>query len=415
MSRPRLRPGSDSKDRIEMLDSGAARAPVKARRFFQRIRDWTWIKQTIYSDYLVPWAMKVGFTAPVIYVVDGFAGRGGYADEETGERAIGTPVIAALRAREYNQRRPGRKMRLICVERDSENYRALAKRMAGFSDVATIYKGSFGELAGEIGAEIGDAPALILLDPIGLKAIGVSACDALLHRAGKTDVFVIVDFTIAYRAAGQLLPSGEPDSKYPGARALAANVDDFFGGTRDWLPIIRSGRRSESIERLLIDLYFENVLGGRFKYKAPYPVRRHYTAPPRYWIVNAADVLDAFELFTDEIAKIDRELYLRTYSENALPGLAEEMYERELVKRHADLEHHIRERITSAGSGGIRFGILYEELLVQHFGRVKTGAVKKAVKTLVRGEELRRDNPRAHAKLERNELIRPPDGKRLPH
>src|SRR5205823_4113108 len=99
--------------------------------------------------------------------------------------------------------------------------------------------------------------------------------------------------------------------------------------------------RSERVERRLIDLYFEKVLGGRFKYKASYPVRRHYTAPPRYWIVNAADVLDAFELFTDEIAKIDRQLYLRTYGENSLPGLAEDMYERELASRHAQLERNI--------------------------------------------------------------------------
>ena len=88
---------------------------------------------------------------------------------------------------------------------------ALAERMSGCSDVATVHKGGFGELAGQIAAEIGDAPALILLDPIGLKAIGASACKTLLHRAGKTDVFVIVDFTIAYRAAGQLFDDGEPD------------------------------------------------------------------------------------------------------------------------------------------------------------------------------------------------------------
>jgi len=78
-----------------MHDQSASRAPVKARRFFTRIRDWAWIKHTIFRDYLVPWAMKVGFTAPTIYVVDGFAGRGSYIDETTGERSDGSPVIAA--------------------------------------------------------------------------------------------------------------------------------------------------------------------------------------------------------------------------------------------------------------------------------------------------------------------------------
>jgi hypothetical protein len=73
-------------------------------------------------------------------------------------------VIAALRARDYNKRRPGRNMRLICVERDPENYKALAERMSGFSDVATVHKGSFRELAGQIGTQIGGAPALIRSD-----------------------------------------------------------------------------------------------------------------------------------------------------------------------------------------------------------------------------------------------------------
>lgn len=390
-----------------MHKAGATRAPVKARRFFEKIRDWAWIKHTIYRDYLVPWAMKVGITAPVIYVIDGFAGRGSYSDEATGEHSDGSPVIAALRARDYNKRRPSRKMRLICVERDRENYEALAERMAGFDDVADVRYGSFGELSERIATEIGDAPALILIDPIGLKAIGAKACRTLIHRTGKTDVFVIVDFTIAYRAAGQLLKAGDPDPRYPGAAALASNVDDFFGDSRDWHPIVRSGPRSERIERELIDLYFENVLAGCFEYKAAYPVRRNYTAPPRYWIVNAADVVDAFELFVDGIAKIDRELYLRTYGENALPGLAEETYETEIEKRIKALTSDIIDTVVASGSAGIAFGVLYEQMLVAHFGHVRTGMVKKTVKVLVERHKLTREKAWWNAALDADETIRP--------
>jgi three-Cys-motif partner protein len=388
-----------------MPESGASGTPVKARRFFTKIRDWAWIKHTIFSDYVVPWAMKVGTTAPVIYVIDGFAGRGSYTDDETGDRSDGSPVIAALHARRYNARRPGRRMKLICVERDAENYEALAERMSGFTDVASVRHGSFGEIAPAIAAEIGDAPALVLIDPIGLKAIGASACSALTHRKGKTDIFVIVDFIIAYRAAGQLLDNGEPDPKYPGAAALAANVDDFFGGTREWLPIIRSGPRCDDIERKLIDLYFENVLGGRFSYTAAYPVRRNYTAPPRYWIVNAADILDAFELFADEIVKIDKALYLRTYGENTLPGMAEEMYERELEVRSTNLKADILAVVGAAGTERIAFGSIYEQMLTEHFGLVSTGTVKKAVKALVRQEKLKRQKDWWNAKFDLDEKI----------
>jgi hypothetical protein len=81
---------------------------------------------------------------------------------------------------------------------------------------------------------IGNDPALVLLDPIGLKAINAEACRELLDRQGKTDLFVIVDFSIVHRTRGMLDESGEPLVGRRSAPKLAANVDAFYAGSKAW-------------------------------------------------------------------------------------------------------------------------------------------------------------------------------------
>jgi hypothetical protein len=117
-------------------------------------------------------------------------------------------------------------------------------------------------------------------------------------------------------------------------------------------------------------------------------------------------VIDAFELFADEIVKIDRELYIRTYGENALPGIAEGLYEREVDGRITSLTEDILETVAAAGTEGIPFGTLYEQMLVAHFGRITTGQVKKTTKALVKERKLTRRKAWWNAALDSDEVIR---------
>jgi three-Cys-motif partner protein len=91
--------------------------PSKAATFFTTHREWQWIKHLILADYLRPWAAKVGFRDKEIFVVDAFAGTGSYVDPATGEQSDGSPVIAARRAQKYEEERPGKTMRVLCVEK----------------------------------------------------------------------------------------------------------------------------------------------------------------------------------------------------------------------------------------------------------------------------------------------------------
>src|SRR5205085_10338393 len=97
-----------------------------AKKFFSRIRPWQWIKHSIFTQYLVVWAAKVGSPpqARTIWVIDAFAGAGEFTDAASGETVEGSPVKAALVAKAYNDRpdkkASGKELRLICIERDPE-------------------------------------------------------------------------------------------------------------------------------------------------------------------------------------------------------------------------------------------------------------------------------------------------------
>jgi len=159
----------------------------------------------------------VGSRAWTIFVVDLFAGAGTYVDVLNGGRADGSPVIFARQAQRYAKERPGRQLKVICVERNGKNAKALKERVKGFGDIVTVLRGSFTRHLDKIAATMGDAPSLILFDPIRLKPISAETIRPLLHRTGKTDVFMVLHFKVLHRTAGMLLDSGHADPTKRGA------------------------------------------------------------------------------------------------------------------------------------------------------------------------------------------------------
>jgi len=387
--------------------------PDRSRVFFKSSRKWQWIKHLMLADYLTPWSNKVGFTAETIFVVDAFAGAGSYEDPNDGSRSDGSPVIAARRAAAYARERPKKSMHVICVERNPENFSDLSSRMKGFVDdgVATLHKGPFGEYAATIADRIATAPALILLDPIGLKSIDAVTCRRLLDREGKTDVFVVIDFSIAHRSAGKLLDNGTPNPESAGSAKTAENVDAFFDGDTRWRKIAKNPRLSAyEREQQYLDIYFKDVLGARYGFKSAYPVYAAFAdveKAPEYWIVHACDFIDAAFLMSDEIAKVERELYRRTFdTPGTLEGLADAEYEARTESVMETLEERMLRAIEDAGTAGIRFHDVELAMLGLFFGQLKRGAIGKTAKALVRSEKARREKEWWNAAWGSNERLR---------
>jgi three-Cys-motif partner protein len=145
-----------------------------------------------------------------------FAGAGAYTDVVTGQKTDGSPVIFARQAVRYAKEHPGRRLNVICVERNKKNMEALKQRVGGFS-LVTLLLGSFARHIDGIVSMIGLAPTLILFDPIGLKPIAADTIRPLVHRKGKTDVFMVLHFKVVHRTAGMLLETGHADPTIPGA------------------------------------------------------------------------------------------------------------------------------------------------------------------------------------------------------
>ena len=381
-----------------------------AKRFFRTVRPWQWIKHTVFTQYLKVWAWKVGSQAKTIWVIDAFAGAGEFRDAGTGENAPGSPLRAALVAKEYNEhpkkKTEGKTLRLICVERDPEHYASLCERLKGFGFV-TVLHGEFGEQADEIARMIGHDPALVLLDPIGVKSIHADVCRKLLHRRGKTDAFVNVQFAVVHRAGGMLLPDGEPDPANAVAAGNVENIDEFFG-TKDWRKIALSGASKDDREAAYLRLYFDTVVGPRYSSKHAYPVRRTYEGPPRYFLAHIADHPDAEWLINDLLASVESRLYVQSRERedpNILERFAEALDAARLETLHRDVGKEVLALLRASRAQTLRYGSVCLALRRAYFGKLKRGDYSKIVKKLYEDGQLKREKNGKHPALTDDEPL----------
>jgi three-Cys-motif partner protein len=362
---------------------------------------------------VTPWAAKLGSIANTIFIVDLFAGAGSYKDLLTGLKTDGSPVIFARQALRYAEKFPGRTLQVLCVERNRQNAAALQERVGGFGSIVTVLRGSFARHLGTILSTIGTAPALILFDPIGLKMIAAETIRPLLHRKGKTDVFMVLHFKVIHRTAGMLLPSGHADPAIPCARRAALMLDAVFGSPR-WRFIAKNPRIKsvEERERAYLNLYFEDVFGDRYEWLCAYPVRASFKSKVQYWLVHASDHIDAHRLMNDEIVKLEEHLYRKTYEhENSLEGFADMEWQTRIDADEALLRERIFALVSESPGKAMTFAQVQDALFGEFFGRVKTGAYIRAAKALVKAERLEREKPRVDAKFDPHERLSLPIGK----
>lgn len=387
---------------------------TNAKTFFGRIRPWQWIKHSIFAQYLAVWAMKVGSppTAKTIWVIDAFAGAGEFVDEKTGETSIGSPVLAAVFAKTKYNARPdkiaqGKQLRLICIERDREHYEALKERLSGFA-FAEVLPGEFGEHADQIIKKIGSDRALVLLDPIGVKSIDAETCKKLLHRPGKTDAFVNVQFAVVHRTRGQLDANGEPDPAVQGSEANVRNIDGFFG-TNEWRKRIAiNGKPSKEQEAEYLQLYYDSVVGPSFSCKHHYPVRATYRGKPKYYLVHIADHPDADWLINDLLATVESRLYIVSCErENpyAITGFYEDEDKRRIAELRTTLGAAMVKLLGEQPNKTMTFDQLRLTLRAHFFGQLKEGDYDKALKQLYEDGKVEREKTGKRPKLGLTEKI----------
>jgi three-Cys-motif partner protein len=377
---------------------------------FEKYRNWQWIKHLILKDYAFKWSVILGPSNSEIVVVDTCAGAGSYTDPDTEETVgDGSPVIFGRRAKAYTEQNgPGRSMRVICCEKNGNNYKSLVEAVKPFEPHVKTMRGAFWRHVPSIAQEIGDSPALILIDPIGVADIPADTWRPFLERKGKTDLFFVLHFAGVHRVGGWLLPNGEPKPDL--------TIDRVFN-TREWRPIAADGSLSrEEKERRWVKLFFENVIHHRHEWKCYCEVKARATSPVKYWLVHASNDRKPYTLMNDEITKVNEELLRREYPTD---GLLEGFVEADLGAHRDQIEREIEaavfEYLAEVGGGTLPYGAIEDKLLKRFFGRATVGANGpnvhwRVVKRLIKDDRLLREkNKGARADpLERISLPTPP-------
>ena len=388
-------------------------------RQFDEYRDWQWIKHLILRKYAFLWSEILGKSYGEIVVVDTCAGAGSYTDPDTGSViSEGSPVIFARRAKEYTERRgPGKSMRVICCEKNRNNYTSLVETLRPFEPHVKTLPGGFEQHVPAIAQELGNAPALILLDPIGVGTIPADTWRPLLERKGKTDIFVVLHFAGLHRVGGWLLTDGSPNPAISGAKSGAATHDRVFNGP-GWRaialdPALMGEEHREERERRYVKLFFEQVIGARHRWKCYCEVKAQYTSPVKYWLVHASDDRKPYELMNDEIVAVNETLFAR---EHGGDGQLENFLEAELAAHHAYIErkiaHAALEYVAAAPGSVLPYGALDDLLLRRFVGRARSNVPWRVVKRLCKEGRLTREKKLGAAADPHEKITLPGSGAR---
>jgi len=381
---------------------------------FDDYRDWQWIKHLILRQYAYAWSVIVGKRARSIFVVDTCAGAGSYTDPDTGSTiSEGSPVIFAKRAKAYTEEHgPGKTMHVICCEKNHHNYESLVANLRPYEPHVTILpQGGFERHVPWIADKLGNAPAMILLDPIGVASMPADTWRPMLVRTAKTDLFLVLHFAGVHRLRGWMLPDGSPNPDIAGARSGVQNMDRVFNGP-EWRaialdPQLDGEEHREERESRYVQLFFDQVIGRRHWWKGFIAVRARYTSPVKYWLIHASDDEKPYELMNDQVVRVNELLLNRENADDAqLEGFAEVDLEAHRETTWRELEEAIRSCVATASGGEMPFGAIREQLANRFFGRVRWTGYGQAIRNLCKAGKLSRETTPLRAKFEDYEVIR---------
>jgi len=217
-------------------------------------REHTRVKHILLEKYLAPWIKILGRRHARICFVDGFAGRGEYADG-----TLGSPIKALKVADElaglYS------KMSFVFIEKDEDNFRNLEEVIEREEDSIrnlrnmeiTTEPGEFAEVVNKMCAESEEDrvldPCFFFVDPFGFGGVPFDIFKAIFSMP-RTEV--LFTFMVSYIA------------RFIDEPQLASTFTTLFGG-EDWRQVAPLERREQS----LIELYrqqLHQVAGVRYSW-----------------------------------------------------------------------------------------------------------------------------------------------------
>jgi three-Cys-motif partner protein len=382
--------------------------------FFSEANPRSIDKLELLAGYLKPLCYKLGSSCGPrrpwkhVWIVDGMAGQGAYAPDAGGRVQDGSPLIAAKWAKQLQIDRHYPIVRCVNVEADTDNFVQLERNLAAWRDVAIALRGEFADHVDDIIDMIGTDPALVFLDPFGVKGIEMEIIEKLLGRGAKTKTELLVHFSdrTFKRMAGNL--SDNTARKPVGVKSANAKLTqlDRVVGTPMWRRIWDSPEydNKEAMDRIA-ELYLSE-LRRRIGFANQILMRDNYGDTPAYRLVFCTGSPHGVEQVSHLAHRYETEL-----KDRARPGQIDLFSEQEARQQLTAL----RDRIQALGVQ--RDPITPQEirhlLVPELFGLHSSTDYAKAIRELVARGTVDRDNPVGIKDDERLRFIEPAQGSLL--
>lgn len=156
--------------------------------FFDELKEWSERKLRLLRNY-IDGATRILGTIDHVYYVDGFAGRGTYGRDNENQ-VPGSPIRAALLARQYKNEGRAYSLSCINVENNRDTFDELQSATEPYRDVVKNLFGPFIDNVDAILKIVGDNPVICFLDPFGIDGMDMSGIEKLMRRGGVTDFWI---------------------------------------------------------------------------------------------------------------------------------------------------------------------------------------------------------------------------------
>jgi three-Cys-motif partner protein len=213
--------------------------PRRSKLFWNAAKDWSRRKHLILSYYLTPAAPKLRTQSPDgrVVVLDGFAGRGKYADNSPG-----SPIYMGQLAETCRVWNNPVALHIYNVEPDAASFDDLCASTRKWSDAGYLHnlRGTFQEKRPVVLQEAGSAPLFAFLDPFRPSHLNFQDIVPLLARTALTEVCIVFHTPAVIRMLRAVRPAARTSEEQKEKLRVALN--EVFGGRR-WerlldLPII---------------------------------------------------------------------------------------------------------------------------------------------------------------------------------
>jgi three-Cys-motif partner protein len=284
-------------------------------------------KHAIVKNYIPPFLAMTGSTSEGrrVVVMDGFAGRGRYADRSPGSAELILQAIQKLR--------DSRTVAAFFAETDSENFQALESVVGEYARKglrAWALRGAAEDhLAGVVAVAQG-LPLFLFLDPCGamLPFMQLARVLGANRRASRPPTEVLLNFSAEFtrRTAGQLV-KGQNDTG-------GANRMDRTCGGPWWrqaaLDAYQASHKEnfEPTAEAVVSAYAQKLAKASNMYQVTVPVRRRLRLQPVYHLVFLTRSEYGIWVFADALGKARRDWLTATGTldddsgpQPALPGL----------------------------------------------------------------------------------------------